>query len=1079
MKNLKKVVFVILLTFCCNFTFSQSYWIKEDFASHGISSSYSTFDMETLPSNVILNCVNSNVESADGDCNGQGNSLRVKVDGGYAEFTVPDAGRVRIGLKAKSSNANRIMKVYKNGILDSTFFELDANHCAEYLDTVKTVNPVTYKIASENTGPGVVSYIHVHKYTEGEIVDEDPYIVDEYNINKIWINEVMPSNIDGMMYDTWDFPDSWVEFYNSSNSDSNLLGWKLVAANGEWIIPVDCIVPANGYKVVYLEEKNIGLHAPFLLDIGGDLVTLMRADGTVEDKMPAKFEKNMPPNNSYGRVNDSVDLWGWFLQETPGKTNNTSQVMASDQIAPNVIFSVKGGIYETAQSIILSLPQDTPSILNETNIYYTTDGSEPTQHSTQYAGVISLDTTTVIRAKVISSDYLPRLSVSQTYIIENRNFDLPVISLTLDPEYLWDDTIGIYTDGKNGMEIPACIEGKKNYFTEWRRPMNFEYYRDEKALNQFGEMRISGACSRLYPQKSFIIYGNKRFGEKRYLVDFFDDKKSIDSDGGYKSFMLRNAGQDFNITQFRDAFTQYLFAGKADIDYQAYQPSSVFINGKYWGILNIRERSDEDFILSNYNIKDIEIVESLEPRNSSSYYDELLQILDQETLTYQDISSHIDVVEFINYTVLQMYVANIDWPGNNVVMWYNQQNKKWRWLLKDTDLGFGMWGIESDFNMLNYTTRTEPFYESPFTYESENTFIYRRVFSIPQFQEEFINRFSVYLGDLFHKEEINNQFLKFKENVEEEMIYHKQRWGGNIQGWEAEIQKMKNWGFHRNDYVYEHIQQFFKLGNPIYAKVYSTLDSTIGYKTITINDVEVYRNYFEGKQFQNRNVKISIKDTLGKNFKAWKIKELKNGETKITYVTTREFTHFIDTNCTYFEAFASFEEHIPQNIEWNQDTVFVYNGNNSIELTALASSGLNVEYILKDTIDAIIKDNVLIIKNPNVNSIEITLIQEGNMIYSEAEPLVKTIIIMKKQDVEIFSDKLELKIYPNPPLNGYFWIEVPREGILFINDILGRTILNQKLIVGNNYIDMSKFPKGIYLGNIKIAEEIVNFKITK
>src|SRR5690606_36984607 len=71
----------------------------------------------------------------------------------------------------------------------------------------------------------------------------------------------------------------------------------------------------------------------------------------------------------------------------------------------------------------------------------------------------------------------------------------------------------------------------------------------------------------------------------------------------YGGFILRNSGNDFNVTMFRDALMQQLIRDQMDIDYQAYQPAVLYLNGQYWGIQNLREKIDADFIESNYGLK--------------------------------------------------------------------------------------------------------------------------------------------------------------------------------------------------------------------------------------------------------------------------------------------------------------------------------------------------------------------------------------------------------------------------------------------------------------------------------------------
>ena len=90
---------------------------------------------------------------------------------------------------------------------------------------------------------------------------------------QLFINELMPSNINGIMDDRYDFPDSWVELYNAGNTDIDIQGWYLSNDKKDlqqWQIPIRCVVPAKGYKLLYLDKEEKNLHANFRLDIKGE-----------------------------------------------------------------------------------------------------------------------------------------------------------------------------------------------------------------------------------------------------------------------------------------------------------------------------------------------------------------------------------------------------------------------------------------------------------------------------------------------------------------------------------------------------------------------------------------------------------------------------------------------------------------------------------------------------------------------------------------------------------------------------------------------------------------------------------------
>ena len=52
---------------------------------------------------------------------------------------------------------------------------------------------------------------------------------------------------------------------------------------------------------------------------------------------------------------------------------------------------------------------------------------------------------------------------------------------------------------------------------------------------------------------------------------------------------------------FRDILTDRLVEGM--LDYQAYKPVVLFVNGEYFGIYNIREYANEEFIAAQQGDK--------------------------------------------------------------------------------------------------------------------------------------------------------------------------------------------------------------------------------------------------------------------------------------------------------------------------------------------------------------------------------------------------------------------------------------------------------------------------------------------
>lgn len=702
---------------------------------------------------------------------------------------------------------------------------------------------------------------------------------NQFLFAKIWINEFMQSNIDEVRDDWQEFPDSWVELYNDSNTPVDIYNWCLSVNKKHekgWRFNKHITIPANGYLVIYCDKTGDGAHTDFRLESGKDgEIYLFDTNNNVIDQITG-IPKQPEPNIARGRVSDAADEWAYFITATPKATNVGP---TASKVAPKPVFSETGGVFKSQLTLTLSLPEGTPGAISTSSIYYTLDGSEPTLQSATYNGKITISKTTVVRAKIFADGFLIGRSVTHSYIITNRDFDLPVISISLDPEYLWDDEFGIYVKGNGKYGITGnCIDNEKvNWNQNWRRPMNFEYFPsqdDKSVLNQLEEMRIAGGCSRGSAQKSLILYANKRFGEKRYDYQLFKDKPGQE----IKSFMIRNSGNDFWYTHFRDAAIQLFMGGKVDLDYQAYQPAILYVNGEYFGIQNLRERSDEDFVLANYDgLEDIDMLENWREVKAGNSYD-FNYMIEKGLISAEQLMEMIDVTEVINYYILQIYVRNTDFPGNNVVLWRPQEEGgKWRFIVKDTDFGLGLYGHDVKDNAFAHNTNRE-----------WGKYFFNALIAHKPFKEEFCKRFALYLGDIFHFDQTSHIIDSLQQNLKDEMPYHLERWRPHVwwrdmNSWNSEVAHMRDWCSKRNSYVYQQLNSWYKFNGLTPVKI-EIPEETTGITSLSVNDVNLHTLQFDGSYYKGYPFNIRCTTKEDSNFKGWIVSAYKGAQ-----VTTMEF----------------------------------------------------------------------------------------------------------------------------------------------------------------------------------------------
>lgn len=701
------------------------------------------------------------------------------------------------------------------------------------------------------------------------------------------INELMQSNVDCIMDDLNDFPDSWVELYNPTDITVSLQDYRLgitPLADEAWHLPSHQIAP-HGFALIYCDKVDEGFHAPFRLEFGkGGEIYLFHGVNIV-DKL-TDLTKQPAPNIAYGRVTDGSDIWGYQAVPTPGFANceHTCEAILGEPVfsLPGIVKS-NGGII----SLTLSLPKDVPE---ETEIRYTIDGSEPTlTNGYLYDGQpLKISTTQIIRAKLFCEGWLSPRSTTHSYIFHSREMTLPVVSITMDERFLTDPRIGIYVSG-------AYNKGKPNYDYNWRRPANIELFEsegNESVLNQLSEIRVMGGASRKRPLKSLILYAHKRFGKKRFKYEFFPDQKPGLTD--FKSVVLRNAGNDYDHLYMRDAVIQRSMAQNVDLDWQAWSPAIIYINGKYKGILNIRERSTEDNIYTNYEgLTDIDMVENWKELKTGDWnqYERLLEYVNAGNHTLEEYGEWIDWQEFINLMIMNLYFNNQDFPANNIVMWRpKSEDGRWRFVAKDTDFGLGIWNAPVYYNTIEWLYT--PGYDKNRNSgnKPEATLLFRTMMENEDFRREFIDRASIYMGDFLNERGVCNLWESMYKKIEAELPFHLTMYNFSMNNYQNEMKDAFSWVEERTMWFYQQLGYFYQLGSPLYLTINKGLSMNQSI-SFTFNHVKLTSGSFDGCFFPNRKIILSADESLeGDTVTGWEVCKTINGNTTKEIVTGKTLT---------------------------------------------------------------------------------------------------------------------------------------------------------------------------------------------
>ena len=616
---------------------------------------------------------------------------------------------------------------------------------------------------------------------------------------QIFINEFVASNDAGITDESGAFED-WVELYNAGSTPVNIANYYIsddLAVPTLWQIPDtspdSTTINAGDYLILWFDkdtEEGV-LHIDAKLSGTGEDIVLTAPDGlsTVDWYSYAQQLADV----SEGRMTDGAASFAFFTTPTPNATN-----AAGTGLSPIPVFSAPGGLYMNSQTI--SISTGSPA-----NIYYTTDGSEPSESSTLYTAPLNFTTPTPLRAISVATGLEASGMVTETYLIGVSHV-YPIMAITGNPSDFFDEETGIFGNFETDLEINV----------------NAEFYETDGTVgfNQMVESELVGVSSAANAQKSLALKAKSSLGSSKFDYAVFPDEELTE----YRSLMLRNSGNDWPVTQFRDAAVSSLIRDLSDvgdlisspqINYQAYRPSIMYLNGAYWGIYNLRERSDKRYIKQRFDLDDDEIdflENELEVKEGDILNWDSLQLFltnnnFADEANYAELAARVDLDEYMDFVVYNIFIDNQDWPGNNNRRFRERTpDGKWRFLSYDIDFVFGLltsdgWNTgyagenaldrlmnPSDFGHPNPEWAARLFYK---LLENEN------------WRNAFINRSADHLNVLFSPTRISTRIDEFLDLFEPELDQHLAFWQ-NLFAQEANAEIMKSFGNDRTAIMHEH-----------------------------------------------------------------------------------------------------------------------------------------------------------------------------------------------------------------------------------------------------------------------------------
>ncbi len=646
----------------------------------------------------------------------------------------------------------------------------------------------------------------------------------------------------------------WIELYNESPISIDLSGYFLSDNLGnplKWEIPLGTIIDANAHLLFWADGEDNGIHCNFELSKDEGAIGIYNPDGLTLDSI---IYSNQKIDISYGRASDGINFFGHFSEPSPSLSNGGP--FYENLVYNEPKFSTKGGLFTSSVELALSSLQG--------SIYYTLDGTEPNTNSAIYTNPISINVTTVVRARVIIEDQLPGEVVTHSYFF-NEDFEargLPVVSIVTNPDHFWDPAIGLYM---------------QDFKPEWEYPINVELFENDghnQALfNKAAGIKINGNNSWQFPQKILGLYFRNDYGPRNVAYPVFHN---IDR-SSYDYLVLRASGNDQGNTFFVDGLAQALLKDNMNFDLVGFRPASVFVNGEYLGLHNIRSKQNEEYFEYHYDLDrgeyDLIFNDGEVDEGDDIAYQDLFARLNQDLSiqsNYDAVAEVMDMDNLIDYFISEIWLSNRSWGHNIKLFKPKASGSKWKWIFKDVDRGFS--GVGN--NGISYFIDENI---SPTNYEYARV-VLRQLFQNDAFVDLFIKRFTDHLYTTFHPNRLKTFIEEKATAIENEIPFHLQVWGGAVTDygpalpseavWRSEIEYLNSYAIERASFVYRDIMNHFGTET---TSVLGLVSLPAEGGQVMFNGLNVPEPNWAGRYIKNNTASLEVKANIGYEFQGWSL----------------------------------------------------------------------------------------------------------------------------------------------------------------------------------------------------------------
>lgn len=590
---------------------------------------------------------------------------------------------------------------------------------------------------------------------------------DSLTLPELIISEAMSSNgsfapVKGEFYD-------YAEVCNISDKPVSLKGYTLSDKRSEpsrYAFPDAVLAPGECFLVYCSGKTSLGPeHASFKISSSGESLYLSKNE---ELRDVLTLPSDLRRDESFGR---SGKRTVYFAFPTPGTANGEG--FATGLGAPTA--NLESGFY--SGTVMLALT-------GEGTVYYTLDGSRPTENSQIYSAPIRISENTTVRTFCVhngrSSD-----PTAFTYLF-GQDHTLPVVSVAILQEHLTGEK-GILNHIDQTYEYEGSVTLMEDGETKFSVPVGF---------------RLHGNGSRAMPKQNFQLRFRSEYGASKLKYPLFEDRVLEE----YDSLLLKGGSEDWNASVMRDELCTGLVDGTTALAAQAIKPVVLYLDGEYWGVYYLRERFNDDYVADHMGVS----AESVDLLYSSGAYRQagsaeefyaIRKYVETHDMSlsenYAWLCERIDAVSLMDWYICRSYFGDKD-TANIRRYRSSEGDGKWRWMFFDLDWAF-------------YHTTDDPL--TSISTSGGDNLLFRSLVASAEGKDAFLKRYGELLNAFLNEKTILSAIDGLADRIRPEMERDRARWGTSLASWESAVERLRNYVREgkRTRRVLEDLKSYFSL----------------------------------------------------------------------------------------------------------------------------------------------------------------------------------------------------------------------------------------------------------------------------